>query len=280
MSATDSDQAGGEDLDLQLAGLLEVKRFPPSEAFREQALLKDPAIYEQAAADPEAWWSTQAEQLHWFKAPEQVLDDSEPPFYKWFLGGKLNVSYSCLDRHVEAGRGERVALHWRGEEGDEREINYAELLAEVERFAGALKNIGVEQGDVVGIYLPMIPEVVVAMLACARIGAPHNVVFGGFSAEEPSVEGRLGVVENLLGRLEPVQLLGLRGPPGLWVGRRLLVDGRVLQQRLLAKGLRRREALDLEQVRELEVQILPTGLIGIGDAHVGHSTSRPRAGRG
>ena len=183
MSATDSDQAGGEDLDLQLAGLLEVERFPPPEAFREQALLKDPAVYEQAAADPEAWWSTQAEQLHWFKAPEQVLDDSEPPFYRWFLGGKLNVSYNCLDRHVEEGRGERVALHWRGEDGDERDITYAELLAEVERFAGALKNIGVEPGDVVGIYLPMIPEVVVAMLACARIGAPHNVVFGGFSAE-------------------------------------------------------------------------------------------------
>jgi acetyl-CoA synthetase len=96
---------------------------------------------------------------------------------------QLNVSYNCLDRHVEAGRGDRVAFHWRGEEGEERDITYAELLADVERFANALKDLGVQKGDVVGIYLPMIPEVVVSMLACARIGAPHNVVFGGFSAE-------------------------------------------------------------------------------------------------
>ena len=112
-----------------------------------------------------------------------MLDDSNPPFYKWFLGGRLNVSYNCLDRHVLAGRGERVAIHWRGEGGEERDITYAQLLQDVTRFAGALKDLGVEQGDVVGIYLPMIPEVVIAMLACARIGAPHNVVFGGFSAE-------------------------------------------------------------------------------------------------
>jgi len=183
MSAADQDQAGGEDLDHQLADLLDQERFPPPAAFREQALLSDPAVYEQAAADPEGWWASQAEQLHWFKPWEKVLDDSEPPFYKWFTGGRLNVSYNCLDRHVEEGRGERVAFHWRGEEGDERDITYAELLSQVELFAGALKNLGVEAGDVVGIYLPMIPEVAVAMLACARIGAPHNVVFGGFSVE-------------------------------------------------------------------------------------------------
>ncbi len=112
-----------------------------------------------------------------------MLDDDDPPFYKWFTGGALNVSYNCLDRHVIAGRGDRVAFHWRGENGQERDITYGELLAEVERFASALKDLGVGKGDVVGIYLPMIPEVVVAMLACARIGAPHNVVFGGFSAE-------------------------------------------------------------------------------------------------
>src|SRR4029077_3951186 len=114
---------------------------------------------------------------------QAVLDDSNPPFYKWFSDGTLNASYNCLDRHVEAGIGERVAFHWRGEEGQERDITYAQLLAEVKRFASALKELGVEAGDVVGIYLPMIPEVVVAMLACARIGAAHNVVFGGFSAE-------------------------------------------------------------------------------------------------
>jgi acetyl-CoA synthetase len=173
----------GEDLDRELAGLLEVERFPPPEAFRERALLKDGAVYDRAAADPQGWWVEQAHQLHWFSPWEQVLDDSNPPFYKWFTGGTLNVSYNCLDRHVEAGRGERIAFHWRGEGGSERDITYATLLAEVKRFASALKDQGVGKGDVVGIYLPMIPEVVVAMLACARIGAPHNVVFGGFSAE-------------------------------------------------------------------------------------------------
>ncbi|MHB8531229.1 MAG: acetate--CoA ligase [Solirubrobacteraceae bacterium] len=163
--------------------MLEVERFPPAGGFRERALLNDPAVYERAAADPLSWWTEQAEQLHWFSPWEQVLDDSNPPFYEWFTGGKLNVSYNCLDRHVEAGRGERVAFHWRGEEGEERDITYADLLGQVQRFANALKDQGVRSGDVVGIYLPMIPEVVVAMLACARIGAPHNVVFGGFSAE-------------------------------------------------------------------------------------------------
>ena len=125
----------------------------------------------------------QARQLDWFQQWDTVLDDSNPPFYKWFTGGTLNVSYNCLDRHVRQGRGDRVAFHWRGEEGEERDITYAELLGDVQRFANALKDLGVSKGDVVGIYLPMIPEVVVAMLACARIGAPHNVVFGGFSAE-------------------------------------------------------------------------------------------------
>ena len=110
-----------------------------------------------------------------------MLDDSDAPFYKWFTGGKLNASHNCLDRHVEAGRGDRVAFHWRGEEGEERDVTYADLLRDVKRLANVLKERGVEPGDVVGIYLPMIPEVAVAMLACARIGAPHNVVFGGFS---------------------------------------------------------------------------------------------------
>jgi acetyl-CoA synthetase len=178
-----SAQQDGEALDRELAGLLDVERFPAPAEFRERALLSDPEVYERAAADPLAWWSEQAEQLHWFRRWDTVLDDSDPPFYKWFVGGKLNVSYNCLDRHVLEGRGERVAIHWRGEDGQERDITYAELLADVERLANALKGLGVAQGDVVGIYLPMVPEVVVAMLACARIGAPHNVVFGGFSAE-------------------------------------------------------------------------------------------------
>ncbi len=171
-------------LEEQLSELLDVERFEPPEEFREQALLSDPAVYEEAAADPEAWWLQQSKQLlDWAQEPSQGLDESNPPFYKWFSDGKLNASANCLDRHVEAGLGERVAFHWRGEEGEERDVTYAELLADVQRFANALKGVGVGAGDVVGIYLPMIPEVVVAMLACARIGAPHNVVFGGFSAE-------------------------------------------------------------------------------------------------
>jgi acetyl-CoA synthetase len=181
--ATEPKQVSGEELDHDLAELLEIERFDPPAEFREQALLNDPAVYEEAARDPQAWWAKQAAELDWFKPWDTVLDDSEAPFYKWFTGGELNVSHNCLDRHVLAGRGERVAYHWRGEEGQERDITYAQLLAEVKRFASALKEQGVEKGDVVGIYLPMIPEVVVAMLACARIGAPHNVVFGGFSAE-------------------------------------------------------------------------------------------------
>ncbi len=181
--ATEERLTSGEELDAQLAQLLDVERFEPPKEFAAGALLNDPAVYEKAAADPEAWWAKEAERLDWFERWETVLDDSNPPFYKWFVGGKLNVSYNCLDRHVEAGRGEKVAYHWRGEEGGERDITYAELLDEVQRFANALKDLGIGKGDVVGIYLPMIPEVVVAMLACARIGAPHNVVFGGFSAE-------------------------------------------------------------------------------------------------
>jgi len=181
--APGSEQSEGKDLDDELAGLLEVETFDPPAEFREHALLNDPAVYEQAARDPLAWWVAQAEELEWFKPWERVLDDDNPPFYKWFINGKLNVSYNCLDRHVLAGRGDRVAFHWRGEDGQERDITYAELLAEVQRFANALKDLGVVAGDVVGIYLPMIPEVVIAMLACARIGAPHNVVFGGFSPE-------------------------------------------------------------------------------------------------
>jgi acetyl-CoA synthetase len=171
------------ELAAELERLLAVDRFPPPQSFRAHALLSDPEVYARASADWQGWWAEQAGALHWFAPWEQVLDDSRAPFYKWFVGGRLNASYNCLDRHVQAGHGERVALHWRGESGEERDITYAQLLAEVKRCANALKELGVGAGDVVGIYLPMIPEVVVAMLACARIGAPHNVVFGGFSAE-------------------------------------------------------------------------------------------------
>jgi acetyl-CoA synthetase len=171
------------ELERELSSLLDVERFDPPAAFRERALLSDPAIYAEADADWQGWWVKQAEELEWSRKWDTVLDDSNPPFYKWFVGGQLNVSHNCLDRHVAAGRGDRVAYHWHGEDGEERDITYADLLADVERFANALKDLGVRKGDIVGIYLPMIPEVAVAMLACARIGAPHNVVFGGFAPE-------------------------------------------------------------------------------------------------
>jgi acetyl-CoA synthetase len=157
--------------------------FPPPPGFAADARVADGTLHAQAQADPLAYWERAADDLHWHKRFTQVLDERTPPFYKWFADGELNVSYNCLDRHVDAGRGDKVAFHWRGEEGEERDVTYSELLADVQRLANALKARGIGKGDVVGIYLPMIPEVVVAMLACARIGAPHNVVFGGFAAE-------------------------------------------------------------------------------------------------
>jgi acetyl-CoA synthetase len=172
-----------EQLERELESLLEVERFEPSDEFRAKALLSEPSIYEEANRDPERWWETQATQLDWVEPWHRVLDWSNPPFAKWFVDGKLNASVNCLDRHVEAGRGDRIAYHWRGEEGEQRDLTYADLLREVQRLANVLKRRGIRKGDVVGIYLPMIPELVVAMLACARIGAPHNVVFGGFSPE-------------------------------------------------------------------------------------------------
>jgi acetyl-CoA synthetase len=173
-----------ERLERELEELLSVESFEPPPEFRSAALLSDPSVYEEAAADPGAWWLRQAtELLDWVWEPSEALDESNPPFYRWFADGRLNASANCLDRHVAAGLGERVAYHWRGEEGEERDITYVELLAQVQRFANALRDRGIGRGDVVGIYLPMIPEVAVAMLACARIGAVHNVVFGGFSAE-------------------------------------------------------------------------------------------------
>jgi acetyl-CoA synthetase len=180
-------------LESRLEELLDQETFPPPDDFRRQAAVSDESIYEKAAEDFEGFWEQQAEALDWEQKWDQVLDWSDPPNAKWFVGGKLNVAYNCVDRHVEAGNGDRVAFHWRGEEGEERDITYSDLHRDVQKFANALKDQGVEAGDVVGIFLPMIPEVVVAMLACARIGAPHNVVFGGFSVE--SVKERMEVSE-------------------------------------------------------------------------------------
>jgi acetyl-CoA synthetase len=172
------------------AHLAEGRRFPPPAAFAGAARVRDTSLHEEAERDPAAFWGRLARQeISWIKEPTQTLDDANPPFYKWFADGTLNVAYNCLDRHVEAGGGDKLAYKWIGEPGDERTFTYAQLLAEVERAASALKALGVGKGDRVAIYLGMVPELPIAMLACARIGAPHSVVFGGFSAS--SLAGRI-----------------------------------------------------------------------------------------
>ncbi len=162
---------------------LEARTIEPPVGFRERALVADRDIYARAEADWEGFWAEQAaELLDWFEAWDTILD-WKLPFARWFIGGTLNVSHNCLDRHVAAGRGDRVAFHWEGEPGDTRTVTYADLLEEVERFSNVLESLGVTRGDRVAVYMPMIPELPVAMLACTRIGAVHSVVFGGFSSE-------------------------------------------------------------------------------------------------
>jgi acetyl-CoA synthetase len=163
--------------------MAENRTFPPSESFKAEALVVGTFLYDEAARDDEGFWARQAADLVQWSQPWDTILDWQLPFAKWFVGGKLNVSENCLDRHVAAGRADKVAFHWEGEPGDTRTITYGELLDEVARFANVLKSLGVGKGDRVNIYLPMIPEAAVAMLACARIGAPHSVVFGGFSAQ-------------------------------------------------------------------------------------------------
>ncbi|MGY1733587.1 acetate--CoA ligase [Geodermatophilus sp. SYSU D01045] len=160
----------------------EGRRFPAPEQLAASANV-GPDVYEQAERDRLAFWEEAARRLTWAQEWDEVLDWTNPPFAKWFVGGKLNVAYNCLDRHVEAGHGDRVAYHWEGEPGDTRTITYAQLTEDVCRAANALLELGVQAGDRVAIYMPMIPETIVAMLACARIGAVHMVVFGGFSAD-------------------------------------------------------------------------------------------------
>ena len=164
----------------------ELRTFPPPESFKKDALVVDTHLYDEANRDFEGFWARQAaELLTWHREWDTILE-WDLPFAKWFVGGQLNVSYNCLDRHVEAGKGDKVAYHWEGEPGDTRTITYADLLAEVQKLANVLKSLGVERGDRVNVYLPMIPELPVALLACARIGAAHSVVFGGFSPDSLS----------------------------------------------------------------------------------------------
>jgi acetyl-CoA synthetase len=163
--------------------LQEQRVFPPPEAFARQANMNDPSIYEEAARDDEAFWAKWAgELLDWYEKWHTILEWN-PPYAKWFVGGKLNACYNCVDRHVKTWRRNKAAIIWEGEPGEERVLTYGDLHREVQKFANGLKSLGVRKGDRVCIYMPMTPEVVIAMLACARIGAPHSVVFGGFSAE-------------------------------------------------------------------------------------------------
>ena len=164
----------------------ENRTFPPSQQFQENALIADRSLYEEAAADRLGFWARQARELvTWYKDFDTILEWNLP-FAKWFVGGRLNVSYNCLDRHVHAGRGEKVAFHWEGEPGDTRTLTYSDLLKDVSKFANVMKSLGIQKGDRVCIYMPMIPELAIAMLACTRIGAAHSIVFGGFSADSLS----------------------------------------------------------------------------------------------
>jgi acetyl-CoA synthetase len=162
--------------------LQENRKFPPSAEFRRAAIVNDPRVYENAARDHEAFWAQKANELHWFK-PWKTICDWKPPHAKWFVGGKLNVSYNCIDRHIDTPRRNKAALIFEGEPGDRRTLTYWDLYIEVQKFANVMKKLGVKRGDRVAIYLPLIPEAAIAMLACTRIGAIHSVVFGGFSPE-------------------------------------------------------------------------------------------------
>ena len=182
--------------DQPIEALLDEERlFPPPEECSRNANMSDPDIYQRAAKDPEAYWAQAAESLEWMRKWDRVLDWN-PPIAQWFVGGKLNVSVNCLDRHVRGWRRNKAAFIWEGEPGEERVLTFADLYREVNRFANAMKRLGVQKGDRVTIYMPMIPELPIALLACARIGAPHSVVFGGFSAE--SLRDRINDAQSKL----------------------------------------------------------------------------------
>ena len=162
--------------------LNETRVFPPPAGWREHAHASDPSVYARAAADPEAFWAEFARELEWIQPWTKVLEWNAP-HAKWFVGGQLNISANCLDRHVRTARRNKAALIWEGEPGDRRTLTYFDLHRQVSQFANVLKSLGVKKGDRVALYMPLIPELAIAMLACARIGAVHSVVFGGFSAE-------------------------------------------------------------------------------------------------
>jgi acetyl-CoA synthetase len=175
-----------EELGLETV-LTESRTFPPPPEFKNNAYISSleqyRALYDESLRDPEGFWGKIAEELFWFKKWDKVLNDDAAPFFKWFENGKTNICYNCLDRHLNTETRNKAALIWEGEPGDQRVLTYWDLAREVKKFASALKAIGIEKGDRVAIYLPMIPELVISMLACARIGAIHNIIFAGFSAE-------------------------------------------------------------------------------------------------
>ncbi|HTK37486.1 MAG TPA: AMP-binding protein, partial [Pyrinomonadaceae bacterium] len=180
--------------------LSESRVFPPPGEFSAHAYVKSfeeyEKLYNDAAADPESFWAKQAEELHWFKKWDKVLEWNEP-FAKWFVGGKINVSYNCLDRHLETWRKNKAAFIWEGEPGEVRTLTYLQLHRQVCKFANVLKKLGVNKGDRVALYMPLVPELAIAMLACARIGATHTVIFGGFSADairDRVIDGQVKVI--------------------------------------------------------------------------------------
>jgi len=181
----------------EIADLLQEDRsFPPSSEFQAKANINDPGVYERAEKDPEAFWASFASELEWFRKWDKVLE-WQPPNAKWFIGGKINASVNCVDRHIRGPRRNKAALIWEGEPGERRTLTYWDLYRQVSQFANVLKSLGVKRGDRVAIYLPLIPELAIAMLACARVGAAHSVVFGGFSSE--SLRDRINDAEcNLL----------------------------------------------------------------------------------
>src|SRR5262245_43241503 len=209
--------------------LQEGRTFPPPGDFRKDALDTDAHVYDEAERDWQGFWAKQALELDWAKEWDTILEWDEP-FARWFVGGKLNVAYNCLDRHVDAGHGDQVAFYWEGEPGDTRVVSYRDLLAETCRVANALRSFGVAKGDRVAIYMGMVPETVVAMLACARIGAPHSVVFGGFSAQ------------SLVDRINDAQAKVLITADGAWrrgavVGLKTIADDALAETPSIEKVL-------------------------------------------
>jgi acetyl-CoA synthetase len=183
----DNPEAGGDRRPDEIAALLkEARLFEPTESWRANATANDPGVYERAAADPEAFWAGFAGELEWTRPWTEVLD-WQPPHARWFVGGQLNASVNCLDRHIRTSRRNTAALIWEGEPGDRRTLTYWDLYTQVCQCANVLKSLGVAKGDRVAIYLPLIPELAIAMLACARIGAVHSVVFGGLTCGRTSL---------------------------------------------------------------------------------------------